>query len=251
MTEDPEGAFDITENKLLGGRLTLRQPARGYRIAIDPVLLAAAVPARPGERVLDVGAGVGAVALCLAARVEGCRVTGIEQDERLVELAADNARRNGLAEVGFVCGNIGKDAPVPANTFDYVVANPPYLEMGKVNLSPVAEKRASAVEEMDLAAWINFCFSRLKPKGLLTLIHRADRIDAVISEIRNKGGETVIFPLWPRQGVAARRVILRCRKGAKSPAKLLPGLVLHGATEDFTPEADAVLRKGAALDLGD
>ena len=58
-----------TEDKLLDGRVTLLQPRKGYRVAIDPVLLAAAVPARLGDHVLDLGSGTGAASLCLAARL--------------------------------------------------------------------------------------------------------------------------------------------------------------------------------------
>ena len=249
MNINPVRGVAITENSLLGGRLSLHQPARGYRVAIDPILLAAAVPVQPGETVLDVGSGVGTVSLCLAARVPDADIVGMERDEQLVTLARENAALNGLENVTFLSASVGRGAPVPGNCFDHVVANPPYLELGKVNLSPSAEKRAADVEEVDLEVWVDFCFSRLKPRGLLTLIHRADRVDTLIALLKPKGGEIAIFPLWPRAGAAARRVIIRCRKGAKSPARLLPGLVLHQDTEKFTAEADAVLREGAALDF--
>jgi FkbM family methyltransferase len=239
----------ITENALLGGRLHVHQPARGYRVAIDPVLLAAAVPIQAGETALDVGTGVGTVALCLAARVPGADIVGMERNQRLVELARENAALNLLGNVTFIEAAVGRGAPVPGNCFDHVVANPPYLEHGKVNLSPSLEKRAADVEEVDLEAWVDFCFSRLRPRGVLTVIHRADRVDSLITSLKRKGGEIMIFPLWPRAGASARRVIVRCRKGAKSPAKLLPGLALHQEGDKFTPEAEAVLRHGAALDF--
>jgi len=249
MSIQPVADASITENALLGGRLQVHQPARGYRVAIDPVFLAAAVPIRPGETVLDVGSGVGTVALCLAARVPGADIVGMERDPRLVELARENAALNALDNLTFIEAAVGRGAPVPGNCFDHVVANPPYLQLGTVNLSPLLEKRAADVEEVDLEAWVDFCFSRLRPRGLLTVIHRADRVDSLISSLRRKGGEIIIFPLWPRAGAPARRVIVRCRKGAKSPARLLPGLVLHQEGDKFTPEAEAVLRGGAPLDF--
>src|SRR5687767_14919301 len=88
----------VSADGLLGGRLRLYQPRRGYRVAIDPVLLAAAVAAEPGERVLDAGAGTGAASLCLAARVPGCVVTGVERDPELLALAMANVGANGMRE---------------------------------------------------------------------------------------------------------------------------------------------------------
>jgi len=249
MSVHPVADPSITENALLGGRLCVHQPARGYRVAIDPVFLAAAAPVMPGETALDVGSGIGTVALCLAARVPGADIVGMERDPRLVELARENAALNGLGNVTFIEAAVGRGAPVPGNCFDHVVANPPYLEFGKVNLSPSLAKRAADVEEVDLEAWVDFCFSRLRPRGVLTVIHRADRVDSLVTFLKRKGGEIMIYPLWPRAGAAARRVILRCRKGAKSPARLLAGLVLHQDGDKFTPQADAVLRGGAALDF--
>src|SRR6516164_9765315 len=81
---------------LVGGRVRLRQPADGYRAAIDPVFLAAAVPAEPHQLVLDVGCGPGAAMFCLAARVPHCRVVGLEMQRELVRLAGDNAILNAL-----------------------------------------------------------------------------------------------------------------------------------------------------------
>jgi FkbM family methyltransferase len=247
----PGGACGTTENALLGGRLRVNQPARGYRIAIDPLFLAAAAPVGPGDTVLDVGSGVGTVALCLAARVREASILGVERDPVLVALARENAALNDLTNVRFAVAAIGRSAAVPGNAFDHVVANPPYLESGKVNPSPFLEKRTADIEEEDLSTWMDFCFSRLKPRGILTVIHRADRIDSLIALLKGKGGEIVIFPLWPKAGAPARRVIVRCRKGAKSPARLLPGLILHQSAEKFTPEAEAVLREGVALSFTD
>ena len=118
----------VTEDKLLGGRIALRQPADGYRVAIDPVFLAAAVPAAPGELVLDVGAGVGAAALCLAWREPNCLIRGIEIEHGLVRLACENAAINGAAaRMEFMVGDILRPPPrLAPGTFHHVMANPPY-----------------------------------------------------------------------------------------------------------------------------
>src|SRR5262249_32310759 len=88
----------LTEDALLGGRVRLLQPRKGYRVAVDAVLLAAAVDATETTRILDLGAGVGAVGLCIASRVAASQITGIELQPELAALAERNATLNGVSE---------------------------------------------------------------------------------------------------------------------------------------------------------
>ncbi|MGP1395365.1 MAG: tRNA1(Val) (adenine(37)-N6)-methyltransferase [Inquilinaceae bacterium] len=239
-------AAAATRDLLLGGRVTLAQPAQGYRAAIDPVLLAAGVPARDGDRVLDLGCGVGAAALCLLARRPDCWVTGLELQGDL----ADLARRNAAAERFIVVeGDVAAPPEgVEAGTFDQVMANPPYLPAGRDTASPHGGK-ATANQEgtADLEVWIAAAHRALRPKGSLTMIHRADRFAEVCGLLTPRFGGVVLIPLWPKDGAPAKRVVIRARKGDRSPATVAPGLVLHGADGGYTPQADAVLRDAAAL----
>ncbi len=243
----------VSEDALLGGRVRLRQPVAGYRAAIDPVLLAAAVPAEPGEQVLDVGCGVGTAALCLAARVPGCRVFGIEIQRDLVRLAVDNVALNGAeGRVDVMVGDLTSPPPrLAAGSFDHVMANPPYLEAGAEESAPDAAKAAATVESAgDLADWVGFCVRMARHKASVTFIHRADRLDALLAHLRAKAGGIVVFPLWPDANGErpAKRVIVQARKGSGAPLRLAPGLALH-AGGAFTPSADAVLRAAAPLNL--
>ncbi|HTS92215.1 MAG TPA: methyltransferase [Stellaceae bacterium] len=241
-----------SEGTLLGGRVKLRQPVTGYRVAIDPVFLAAAVPAVSGDRVLDVGCGVGAAALCVAARIVGCRVTGIERDRELVRLANDNIALNGLAnQVSVMAGDLLAPPPrLEPGGFDHVLANPPHLAAGTATPPPDLARAAAHVEgEADLAAWIRFLLAMTRPKGSLTVIHRADRLDALLGQLSGRAGEIVVFPLWPGAGKSAKRVILRARKGIAAPTRLAPGLILHEPDGRYTAAAEAVLREGAGLTL--
>lgn len=257
MASHPAMGGAFTEDTLLGGRVRLRQPQTGCRTAIDPVLLAAAVPARDGDAVLDAGSGSGAAMLCLARRVPGCRITGLELQEELVSLASQNILANDIGDrVEVVAGDVLagaaglRGARTEPGAFDHVMANPPHL--ARFHGTPAADpSRLVAHTEgaAGLAAWIRFCLGLVRRRGSVTVIHRADRLEQVMAGLDGRAGDIVVFPLWPRAGAPAKRVIVRARKGVRSPTRLDPGLVLHRADGGFTPEAEAVLRDGAPLPL--
>ena len=234
MTET-DTAF--TEDRLLDGRVTLRQPRDGFRVAIDSVLLAAAMPVSDGATVLEPGAGVGAASLCLAARVPGCRIVGLELQRDLVRLADQNiALNNAAGTVRVMTGDLASPpAMLTPGGFDHVMMNPPFLAAGKVH-APVDPSRATAHVEGNagLADWIRFALLMVRPKGSITLIHRADRLEEALASLTGVAGEIVVFPLWPGQGKPAKRVIIRARKDIATPTRLAAGLVLH---EDDVVEA--------------
>jgi tRNA1(Val) A37 N6-methylase TrmN6 len=230
----------------------LRQPATGARVGIDPLFLAAAVSAEPGQQVLDIGCGSGAASLCLAARVPGCRITGLELQRDLVRLAGENAALNGMSDrVTVIAADLLRPPPrLSPGTFDHVMANPPFIEAGRGTAARDRAKAAASVEgEASLADWVRFALVMARDKGSLTFIHRADRIDALLGQIAGRAGEVVMFPLWPGAGRPASRILLRARKQIRAPARLAPGLVLHEPDGRFTREADAILRAGEPLAL--
>lgn len=238
-------------DSLMGGQVQLRQPEDGYRAAIDPVLLAAATPAVAGT-VLDVGAGVGAAALCYAVRVPGARVIGLELQPTLAALASENAARNELSDrVTVVEGDLLRPpAEVTCDLFDHVMANPPYMPPSRGGAPPDPSKATAMVEgEADLAAWVGFCLRMVKPKGSVTMVHRADRLDELLSLFRAQAGGIVVVPLWPGGGRPAKRVIVRARRDVRTPLRLTAGLNLHSELGGYTEEALAVLQDGEPLAL--
>jgi len=247
-----EPVSSFSEDTLLGGRVRLRQPVTGYRVAIDPVLLAAAVPAASGDTVLDIGCGVGAAALCLAARVTGCRVVGFDTQRDLVRLAGDNIALNAAEQrVAAMAGDLLRPPPrLEPGVFAHVMANPPFLARDAATPPPDRGKAAAQVEgEADLAAWLRFALLMVRSKGTLTFIHRADRLEHVLANLAGRAGEIVVFPLWAGPQRPAKRVILRARKDVATPTRLMPGLVLHDAEGRFSAAAEAILRDGAGLSL--
>ena len=250
--EPGSGPAALTEDALLSGRIRLRQPADGARVAIDPVFLAAAVPAEPGQVVLDVGCGSGAASLCLAARVPQCRVVGLELQRELVRLAGDNAALNGMeGRVSMVTGDLLRPPPrFSPGMFDHVMANPPFLPRGSGTPAPSPARAAATIEgEASLADWVRFAMAMVRGKGTLTFVHRADRVDALLGHLAGRAGEVVLFPLWPAAGRDASRILVRARKQVAAPARLAAGLVLHEPDGRFTAAAEAVLRGGGGLEL--
>ncbi|CAK0766507.1 tRNA1Val (adenine37-N6)-methyltransferase [uncultured Gammaproteobacteria bacterium] len=245
--------MEITTDHLLGGRVCLRQPQTGYRVAIDAVLLAAATPAVPGQRILDLGTGVGAAALCLATRVADTTVIGLEFQPELATLARDNITANALdGRVRVIEGDLL--APPPElfrDRFDLVMANPPFLKAGAH--TPAANRSRAAANgegEATLADWIACAATLLRPRGTLTLIHRADRVDEVLARLHPRFGGVVLFPLWPRAGaVAAKRILVSARKDVRSPATFAAGLVLHNDGRGYSAQTEMILFGGESLQI--
>lgn len=244
-----------TDDGFLGSRLQLLQPAKGYRAGIDAVLLAAAIPARKGERVLEAGAGVGVASLCLAARVAGADICGLELQPDLVRLARENARRNALqTRVTFVEGDIGSAVRdlvtqgLEPQSWDHVFANPPYYDPARASSSPDESKaRSHLTLGSELGDWVRFACTMVRPKGTVSFVHRADAMGTLLARLQGHLGGIEVFPLWPGAGKPASRVILRGTRGSNAPLVLRPGLVLHGLDGRFTERAENILRNAATL----
>jgi tRNA1(Val) A37 N6-methylase TrmN6 len=240
-------AETLTEDHLLCGRVRLRQPRRGLRAGLDAVLLAAGVPAQPGQRVLEAGCGSGAGFLCLAARVPGLSILAVEREPDLATLARENAAANGLAErVEVIEGDVRDLAlarRLPA--CDHAFANPPFWPGGTA--PPEALRRAATHEEASLADWTRFLAAPLGRRGSLSLILPAARLETAMAALAAAGcGGTRLLPFWPRAGVPAKRVLLQARRQGRGPARVEPGLVLHEGA-GFSPAAEAVLRDAMPL----
>ena len=247
---DPE----LTCDALLGGRVRLLQPRRGYRAATDPVFLAAACPARPGQVVLDLGCGAGAAALCLAARVTGLQMHGLERQPAYAALARRNAEAAGVPLQVHEGDLRAMPAALRALNADHVLANPPFFPP---EAPPAADPGRDAAQREDAAPadWIAAALRRLRPGGRLTLIHRTERLTALLTALEGRAGDVALLPLSAREGRPAGRVILQARKGARGPLRLLAPLVIHAGPrhladgDDFSPAAVAVLRDAAPLTL--
>jgi tRNA1(Val) A37 N6-methylase TrmN6 len=243
---DPE----ITEDAVLGGRLHLRQPRRGHRVGHDAILLAAATGGAYAERAIDLGAGVGSAGLALARRIPGLRVTLIEIDKALCELARQNVVLNRFEErVDIVRADAGH-LDLPPASADRVLMNPPFNDPVTQKVSPDASRaRAHTADPDTLRSWAKSAARVLRPQGILTLIWRADGLADLLDALAAEWGALVVLPVHPRPGVAAIRVLVRAQKGGQAPLALLPGLELNDANGKPSAAAEAVLRGAEALPL--
>lgn len=245
------GPDELSDDKFLCGRLRLYQPIRGYRAATDPVLLAAACPAKAGDSVLDLGCGAGAAALCLGFRVPGVTLKGLEVQPDYAELARQNAGRNGIPLEVHDGDLVWMPKPL-RHDFDHVIANPPYYASGG-SPSPVPGRARAMQVETPIADWVSAAARRLRPGGWMTLICLAEALPEILAALGTRLGSAVVLPLTSRTGQTALRVLVRARKGGRAPFRLLSPFVIHqgqahdGDRESYTPEANAVLRDGADL----
>lgn len=240
--------MSLTHGTLLGGRVRYAQPANGFRSGIEPVLLAAAVPARPGDAVLEGGTGAGAALLCLATRVPGIHGAGVERDPALAALAKANIAENALAGLEVMAGAVEPlTLPAPVT---HAFANPPYHQaMGTASADPVREA-AKRAGPGTIATWVAALARNVAAGGTLSLILPPAAVpDALAALAVARCGGAALLPLWPKTGRAPKLVILQARKGGRTPFRLCPGLVLHREDGGFTDAAQAILREGAALEM--
>lgn len=243
---------NTTEDSFLGGKITLRQPVRGYRAGPDAVLLAASVPAQTGDSVLELGCGVGAALLCLNARVSGLDLTGVELQPEYAELARVNA--GSAAQV--VTSDI-EDMPLSLRDrqFHHVLANPPYYLEKRRKKSEISDREVAFTEDTPLSSWIEIAAKRLRPKGVFSLVQDIERLPEVLAAALPVLGSLEVLPICPRQTRRPQRFLLRGRKGGRAEFMLHPVLVLHEGPahttdrDSYTSEVKSILRDGAALNF--
>lgn len=250
-----EAVGDHTEDAFLGGQLHLRQPRSGHRAGHDAILLAAATPARPGDRVVEFGAGIGAAGLALARRVAGIDLVLVEVDSRLASMASTNAAANGIsAEIVVLdvtsAPRAFSSAGLSPDSVDAVLMNPPFND--PQNPSPEPRRRLARVASpATLPQWLRVASRLLRPSGTVTLIWRGDGVGDILAALAQGFGAVSLIPIHAKPGVPAVRVVACAAKGSRAPLALLPGLLLADAQGKPTPQAEAILREGAALPLAE
>ncbi|KJC36778.1 methyltransferase [Bradyrhizobium sp. LTSP849] len=252
-----EAAADITEDAFLGGQLLLKQKRSGHRAGHDAILLAAATEARGGDRVVDLGAGIGTAGLALGRRVTGIKLSLVEIDPELAALARANAAANAISAEAIVL-DVTDDAQAFAahglvsDGVDIVMMNPPFNDPARHRGSPdQARHTAHVATEETLHAWVHAARRILRSNGVLTLIWRADGIAEVLAALSRGFGSLSILPVHGEAGRPAIRVLVRAVKGGRAPTRLLPGLVLNDESRVPKKEVRNILEGRAVLQLAE
>ena len=242
----------LTRDAFLGGQLHLWQPAKGYRAGVDPVLLAATVPAVAGESLLDIGCGAGAAALCVGRRVSGVELHGLELQPFYASLARRNAEENAL-DLTVHDGDVANmPEALKARRFNHVITNPPYFDR-TIGKRASGDGRETALGGADLATWLEASARRLAPKGLFTLICRSERIPDLLRALPSYLGSLELWPITPRTGRSSELVLLRAKHSGRARFRLHEGLRMHEGDEhekdgeSYAKSITSVLRDGAAL----
>ena len=238
---------------LLGGRLSLRQPARGHRAGTDAVLLGASVPVEASGKALDAGAGVGSAGLVALARASALDMTFVEIDAATADLCRENVGTNGFTDraravrADVMTAKTRRAGGLKDGAYDLILTNPPFHEPGGVRVSPDADKARAHVAEGGLEAWMKASLALLAPGGLFLMIHRADALPAILAAAEGRIGALRLLPVLPRESEPAIRLLVAGRKGSRAPVAILPPLVLHGEDRRFTPRAEALHRGEAGI----
>lgn len=247
--------FRTTRDAFLDGRLMVRQPAEGFRSGLDAVFLAAACPAKNGDQILEAGCGAGVASLCLAARVPGAKVIGVEVDPDLADLARENIRQNDLAAR---CRVLTADIAAPRSelealglkreAYEHVIANPPFYGAGRARASGNERRtRAHIMEDGGLDMWLRFLAGSAKPGGTCTIIHTPQALPELLTAFEGRFGGLRLLPLHPKRNADAIRIIISGKKGSRAPLYLAPGIVLHEDDGRPSDAAVAILRGAREL----
>ncbi len=249
---------DVTADVFLGGAIRIAQPRRGYRAGLDAVMLGATVDTQLNGCVLDCGAGVGTVGLCVAACCPNAAIVLVEREQALLELAKINVSANGfdsrVTTVEFDVAAKTPDGALPspliAETFDVVLANPPYHDVGAgTRADDDLKDRSHAMTADQLEIWVRFMARMCRPGGQAIMVHKADALPRLLEAFAGRFGGIRVVPLYPRQGENAHRIIIAATKGSRAPLTIRAGLILHGDGNAFSAAADAILRIGARLTI--
>lgn len=248
---------DVTTDAFLDGKVLVRQPRSGFRSGVDAVLLAASVPARAGDTVLEIGCGVGVAALCLHARVSNLHMTGVEIQPDYAALAQSNAASN-QADLAIVNADLRNlPADLRQKQFTHVMMNPPYYDRNAGPAAQDAGRDIALAGDTPLSDWIDTGIKRLAPKGSFTLIQHITRLPEVLAALHGRLGTIVLQPLVGRHISPPNLFIVQARHSGRAPFQMRPTVALHqdpaqaDGSETYTPKIRAILRDGAEFSLND
>ena len=237
--------MNYTMDKFLGNKVLLKQSSIGLRATSDSVLLAALVPIKHNETVLDVGAGNGVIGCCINARTP-CHITAIEIQDSLGKLVQENALQNDC-HMNLVQHDIlSPRDPLKGKLFHHIVTNPPFYENSK-NIRKNLEQKKAYVQNFDLKKWLEYCLRHLRAKGSFCLIHRPEMLGKILPILEKKLGNIEIFPVVSKEGENANRILIRGYLNKRGSLILHSPLIMHTKANKRTELAEEILRYGKGI----
>ena len=250
MNDDarPDCPDELSYDGILNQSYHLWQPRQGYRFGTDAILLGSALELANGSRLAELGAGVGAATITALHRLPDCHITAIEKDPLSAKLLRHNLRAQGFdGAVRVSEADIFALPTLLHNSFDQVFTNPPFHDPHSTRARHGRRALAHQGEGAALADWVTTALTLLKPKGRLTLVSRADKLDDIIVTLAaHQAGDIAILPIYPYKSSPAIRVIVSARKQVASPVSLLDGVVLHHP-DGATTQAVSQILKGESV----
>jgi len=227
------------------GRFHVFQSNDGaHRSGMDALILASIVPQNMKGKIADFGAGCGVVAMACAQRVKGISVDLVECDKQTLELAEksislpENYHLLGRLKIleADLCQSaiIRRNAGLEAQTYQYVLANPPYNDASHRKSPNQQRVDAHNMAPDTLELWVRAAADALTGNGYLAFILRPENIDTMLIALKRAFGSVVILPLHSKAEKPASRIIVSARKGGRGPLKILPGFILHNGDGTFT-----------------
>ena len=243
-----------TKNKFLGDRLDIFQFSEGFRGTTDTVLLAACIQASSGEKVLELGCGVGVGLCCLLSRLSGLEAYGIEIDRNSANLCKENLKMNQLKATIINSDLSNKAMKINEISFDHIFMNPPFFKEGMVKKISKKSISIAKIEVLKLESWIRVASRRCKPGGKITIIQRSDRLPEILSLLKDSFGSIKVLPLSSFKGDPTKTVIVQATKGSKGIFKLYPQKNIHirtgkGKEATYEDEFKEILWHGKALNF--
>lgn len=231
---------------LLDERMRIIQSPSVFSFSIDAVLLAdfTYVPIQKGN-ILDLCTGNGVIPLLLSERTKG-RITGVEIQERLFDMARRNVKLNNLGDrLQMIHGDL-KEMPevLGRGKFDVITCNPPYFPIPSIAKINANEHYAIARHEIccTLEDVIRVCSALVKQGGKVALVHRPNRLlDIVILMRQYRIEPKRVRFVYPKQGKEANTLLIEGIKEGKPDLKILHPLTVFKENDEYTEELHNIL----------
>jgi tRNA1Val (adenine37-N6)-methyltransferase len=237
---------DETLDELFSGRLKIIQKASGYRVSMDPILLAHFASPLKGGGVIDLGTGNGVIPMILALRGDAGELVGVEIQEELVDMANRGLILNGLQDrVRIVRADFRYIQHwFPPQSFDHVICNPPYHPLGRGRPSPLRERGAARHEvEGTIEDVVASAGYLLGTKGRLWLTYPTVRLPSLFQLLRGNNLEPKgLRMVHGRVELPARMALIEAAKGAKEGLHVHPPLILYVQGRQYTEELQEIYR---------